>query len=281
MENTIKLNSILRIAEQDLWKYKLHLAAYNGYEHPLDVFVKSFEDWKGWNAWRGNKNDFSREFIFALIPDYHRWGKYIFGGVFRVVRRYEDYAETEIGYELEYVDQFKELTGRLVIDFYRYPGMRGRAFRLENYIDAMTVAEILPKPYGGIDFPGYENICIPFNMLELLVVNQKQDWATTLGNVKGIYVISDKANGKQYVGSAYGDGGIWGRWSCYATTGHGYNDELVDLINKKGLDYARENFQFSVLEVMAMSKDDSYVTHRESYWKGVLLTHIPFGYNKN
>ena len=281
MEQPIKLNSILNINTEDLRSYKLHLAAWNGYEQPLDVFARVFDEWKSWNEWRGNKNDFNREFIFSLIPDYHRYGKYIFGGVFRVVERFEDFGDTEIGYRVELAEQFKELTGRLVIDFYRYQGMRGRAFLLENYIDEMTVSEILEKPYGGIDFPGYDNVILPFSMLELLVNNQKQDWITALGNVKGVYIICDKSNGKKYVGSAYGDAGVWSRWSCYALTGHGYNDELLDLIEKKGLDYARQNFQIALLEVISMRTDDDAIIRRESFWKDVLLTRTEFGYNKN
>jgi len=281
MEQPIKLNSILNLSETDLWNYKLHLAAWNGYEHPLDVFVRDFVEWKGWNKWRKNRDDFNRDFIFTLIPDYRRPGKYIFGGVFRVVERYQDFAETEIGYRVELAEQYKELIGRLVVDFYRYQGLRGRAFIFANYINDMTVAEITEKPYGGIDFPGYENILLQFDMLELLVNNQKQDWIAALGNVKGVYVICDKSNGKKYVGSAYGGAGIWSRWSCYANTGHGYNDDLVAVIEKEGKDYARKNFQFSVLEVISMRADDNYVVHRESFWKEVLLTKTKFGYNKN
>ena len=281
MEQVIKLNSILNISEQDLRKYKLHLAANNGDEEPLDVFARDFYEWQGWNEWRGGRNDFTREFIFGLIPDYHRPGKFIFGGIFKVIERYNDYAETGVGYKLELSEQSKALIGRLVVDFYRYQGLRGRAFYLENFINDMTVSEIMEKPYGGINFPGYENIVLPFSMLELLVINQKQDWVTALGNVKGIYVICDKSNGKKYVGSASGNAGIWSRWSCYASTGHGYNDELVELIEKKGLKYARENFQLSVLEVISMGKDDDYVIHRENFWKEVLLTRTQFGYNKN
>lgn len=281
MEQPIKLNSILNLSETDLWNYKLHLAAWNKYEHPLDVFLRDFDEWKGWNKWRKNRDDFNREFIFTLIPDYRRPGKYIFGGVFRVVERYQDFAETEIGYKVELAEQYKELIGRLVVDFYRYQGLRGRAFIFANYINDMTVAEITEKPYGGIDFPGYENILLQFDMLELLVNNQKQDWIAALGNVKGVYVICDKSNGKKYVGSAYGGAGIWSRWSCYANTGHGYNDDLVAVIEKEGKDYARKNFQFSVLEVISMRADDDYVVHRESFWKEVLLTKTKFGYNKN
>lgn len=283
MNHIIKLNDILHLPNEHIVRYKLHLAANNGYVEPLDVFLRDFDEWKDWNEWRGtgSKNVFNREFIFTLIPDYTRYGKYIFGGVFRVVERFDNYEETERGYKVELAEQYKELTGRLVVDFNRYQGMRGRAFRLENYIDEMSVSEIMEVPYGGIKFPGYDNVLLPFNMLELLVKNQKQDWITALENVKGVYVIVDRSNGKKYVGSAYGDYGIWSRWSCYATTGHGYNDGLVDLIKTKGLEYVRENFQFSILEVISMRAADDFIIRRESFWKDVLLTRSDFGYNKN
>lgn len=211
MDQKIELNQILNLSDEDIKKCKLHLAAASGGSEPLDVFSRSFDEWKGWNEWRVNKNDFTRDYIFSLIPDYHRPGKYLFGGLFRIIKRFDDYAETERGYEVELCDRFSGLVGRLVVDFYRYQGMRGRAFYFESYIDSMNVAEILEKPYGGIDFPGYDNVLLPFSMLELLVNNQKQDWRVALENVKGIYVIVDKHNGKKYVGSAYGESGIWSR----------------------------------------------------------------------
>ena len=197
------------------------------------------------------------------------------------MERFDNYDETEVGYKVEHSDKFKELTGRLVIDFERYKGLRGRSFLLESFIDRMTVSEITEKSYGGINFSGYENVLLTFRMLELLVANQKQDWITALGNVKGIFVIMDKSNGKKYIGSAYGDAGIWARWSCYATTGHGYNVRLMEIINEKGKDYARENFQFSILQTLSMGADDDFVINRESFWKDVLLSRGYFGYNKN
>lgn len=281
MEQPIKLNQILNLSQKEICNCKLHLAAASDDAEPLDVFSRDFEEWKGWNEWRANKNDFTRDFIFSLIPDYHRPGKYLFGGLFRITKRFNDYAKTKRGYEVELCDRFSNLVGRLVVNFYRYQGMRGRAFYLESYLDSMDVAEILETPYGGIDFPGYDSVRLPFSMLELLVKNQKQDWRIALENVKGIYVIVDKSNGKKYVGSAYGAYGIWHRWSCYASTGHGYNDELVELINHKGIEYARTNFQISILELLTMKTDDDTVIRRESFWKDVLQTRGQFGYNKN
>lgn len=276
-----KLNDLFHLTEDEMRKYKIHLAAYNGYEQPLDVFARDREEWKDWNEWRGGKDDFNREYIIGLIPDYHKIDKYVFGGVFKVIKRYDDWQETEVGYKVELTNQFKSLIGRLVVGFSRYQGLRGRAFLLENFMDSMSIAEILENPYEGEEFPGYDNVRIDFPSLELLVQNQKTDWRVALENVKGIYLIVDKFNGKKYVGSAYGDSGIWSRWCTYINTGHGYNDELVMLIEKNGIDYARKYFQFAILELRSMKTDDDTIINRESFWKEVLLTRGIFGYNKN
>ena len=145
----------------------------------------------------------------------------------------------------------------------------------------MSVSEILQNPYEGEDFPGYDNVRIDFSSLELLVQNQKTDWRVALENVKGVYLIVDKCNGKKYVGSAYGESGIWSRWCTYINTGHGYNDELVELIGQNGLDYARKYFQFAILELRSMKTDDDTIIKRENFWKEVLITRGNFGYNKN
>ena len=77
--------------------------------------------------------------------------------------------------------------------------------------------------------------------------------------MKGVYLIADKNNGKKYVGSAYGEYGIWSRWCTYAGTAHGGNDQLVDLIEKEGFDYARKFFQLSLLEIWPMRTDDETI----------------------
>jgi hypothetical protein len=102
-----------------------------------------------------------------------------------------------------------------------------------------------------------------------------------LENVKGVYLITDTSNGKRYVGSAYDGAGVWSRWECYAGTGHGYTDELMQLIATSGLDHARQNFRFALLEYQSMRTDDNIVIEREQYWKRVLLSRGDYGYNKN
>jgi len=280
MSKTIKTGNILKLSESDLINYKLHLACFNGIEQPLDVYLRDRGTWVDWNAWRGNKNDFNREYIFSLIQFYHESDKWLFGGIFRIVKRFDDWKDTEVGYGLELTELHKELIGRLIIDFHRHQGMRGRAFLLESHYKNFNVSEILKKPFDGNVFPGYERLTIKFPALETVFKYQKNDWKGALENVKGIYVIVDESNGKQYVGSAYGDFGIWSRWMVYVATGHGFNDELTKLISERGIEYARKNFRFSLLEYLSMKTDNEVIRERESYWKEVLQTK-KFGYNKN
>ena len=173
---------------------------------------------------------------------------------------------------------YREYIGRLLVD-YPGPGVRGRAFYLENHFKDLKVAQVLEKPFEGEAFCGYENVEHGFSQLEAIFKQGKPDWKAALENVKGVYLIVDRHNGKMYVGSAHGDSGIWSRWGCYIGTGHGWNDQLTKLMDAKGIDYARENSRFTVLEFRSMRTDDQAIIDREQYWKRVLQT-CEFGYNK-
>ncbi len=270
---TILLNDILNISEPR--EYKLHLACQNiDFVRPLDVYVTDSADWVGWNEWRGNKNDWTKPYVLSFMEFYPKTDSWLFGGGFQVLQRRQN------GYKLSLLPRFEKYVGRLIASFHRYQGMRGRAFLLENYLDQFQVAEILPLAYTGESFCGFENIDHDFNTLEAVFRNERPDWKAALENVKGVYLIADKSNGKQYVGAAYGDAGIWARWACYIGTGHGWNDELVELLNRKGRKYARANFRFSVLEIMVKSTLNDAVFARETHWKQVLQTR-EHGYNKN
>ncbi|NLT68941.1 MAG: GIY-YIG nuclease family protein [Acidobacteria bacterium] len=269
----IKLRDVIPL--DDPAQYKLHLACRTeDWVNPLDEYVADYKNWLGWNQWKGAKNDWTRDFVFSVMEFYPRSDAWLFGGIFRVLQRCEDH------YVLEEVEDYKKFVGRVILSFHRYQGMRGRAYYLENYYDEFTVLEILSTPYVGESFPGYENICHDFHVLESIFKSERSDWKVALSSVKGIYIISDRSNGKKYIGSAYGEAGIWSRWACYMGNGHGWNDELTKLVDEKQIKYARENFQFSLLEIMSMSTPDNSVISRESHWKNALLTR-EHGYNRN
>ena len=106
---------------------------------------------------------------------------------------------------------------------------RATRVKLENHYPGFEVQEIMREPYAGGILSGFEDIDLSFEELETIVRHGRVDWMAPLSNVKGIYLISDTVTGKRYVGSAYGDQGIWSRWSAYVATGHGGNPELFGL----------------------------------------------------
>ena len=221
---TILLNDLLSISAPE--EYKLHLACRSpDFVHPLDEYVADPANWVGWNEWRGSKNDWTRPRVLSFMEFHPSTDAWLFGGGFEVLERRAD------GYKWQPLAGLQKYVGRLLATFHRYQGMRGRAFNLERYLDQFRVAEILPNAYTGESFCGFERIDHDFGLLEAVFRNERADWKAALANVKGVYLIADKSNGKKYVGAAYGDAGIWARWAGYMGTGHGRNDELVTLIN--------------------------------------------------
>ncbi|MGB8368496.1 MAG: GIY-YIG nuclease family protein [Limisphaerales bacterium] len=86
------------------------------------------------------------------------------------------------------------------------------------------------------------------------------------------YLIKYKKDGRLYVGSAYGKGGILDRWFEYGRTGDAGNKKLV------GLDPFE--FEFSVLEICPATMSAEEVIEREKRWKKCLGTR-EFGLNDN
>jgi hypothetical protein len=273
MNTPIKLTDLIPIPNPDQYKPHLGCANEDGI-HPLDEYVTDRKYWLMWNEWRGQKNQWTRKYIFSFIEFYPIANAYLFGGVFEVKERLPD------RYVLEEVPEFEKWEGRLICKFYRYQGLCGRAFYLENLLDSFEVLQILPEKYEGEHFCGYENVNHYFYALRAIIQKEKQDWKAALTAVKGVYLILDTENGKTYIGSAYGDAGLWSRLACYVNTGHGWNDELIETIKEKGMDYALRHFKFSVLEVFTFNTADEVILSRESHWKNVMLSRI-FGYNKN
>ena len=96
-----------------------------------------------------------------------------------------------------------------------------------------------------------------------------------------MYLITDKESGKMYVGSATSDYGmLLQRWRSYIANGHGGNKELIELVERDGIDYIKTNFYYSILENYNAKVDDRVILERESWWKETLQTRT-FGYNSN
>ena len=129
------------------------------------------------------------------------------------------------------------------------------------------------------EFPGFNAVLLSHAKLKTVVRENIESWRAALSNVAGVYVITDRSIGKQYVGSACGVGGIWSRWCAYAKNGHGGNVNLRTLLHEKGAPQA-EHFQYAILEVCDLNASSEFVIGRESHWKEVLQTR-DHGLNSN
>jgi hypothetical protein len=113
------------------------------------------------------------------------------------------------------------------------------------------------------------------------VAQEIESWKSALSSVAGVYLITDTETGRHYVGSAYGEGGIWARWKSYSESGHGHNKILKNLLKKKRTDYSH-NFQFSILEMADTNASKDDVLEREAHWKYALCSRESHGgYNAN
>ena len=269
---TILLHDIFPIAAPT--DYKIHFARRTSEGlQPLEVWVQDRDRWRGWQEYRPARNAFNRPYIFTLIQFYHETDTWLFGGVFRVVQRHPD------RYEVELTDQGAGFVGRLKLrSSYR---QRATRVNFEKHYPALEVEEILREPYAGRLFPGFENIDLSFEELEALIHNERPDWKAALESVRSVYLVTDTATGKRYIGSAYGDQGIWLRWRAYVATGHGGNIELRNLVTQRGLDYCRQAFRFALLEYRPSSTSDDGILAREAFWKRILLTCGAEGLNRN
>jgi len=169
-------------------------------------------------------------------------------------------------YDLRYNSILDELSERLIIDW-------GRSTISWVQKRNKNILEIKGKNYLG-DFISYDSVQLNYYDLKKLSGGAKSNttWMNALSSVNGIYLIRDKSSGKLYVGSAYGEDGIYGRWLHYAHSGDGGNKEL------KGLD--PNQFEFSILEIIPPTSSPEEVIHRENRWKEKLGTRV-FGLNAN
>lgn len=260
----------MSILLQDMWPiseptdYKLHFARWNQIQQPLDVWARDKAEWQTWHEYRPARDDFNRRYIFTVMQFYHETDAWLFGGVYEVLDRRSD------GYRVALTDQGEGFIGRLkLLSDYRN---RSTRVNFENQYSEFRVQKVLREPYSGRAFPGYEAIDLSFEELEALVRNDRPDWRAALVSVKGIYLITDTTTGKRYVGSAYGDAGIWSRWCSYIATGHGGNVELRKLVTHPNLEYCRKSFRFALLEYRQFQTPDETIINREGFWKQILLT---------
>ncbi len=275
----LKMTSVLSLAHElgPLQNYKLHLAAWNGFNDPLQVFLAgNFQEWQSWQT----KENFKRKNILSLVklPTANTW---LFVGIYRskgCLYEFETGANKKIPhYATAIVPEYQDLAGRLIVSFNR----KGRnSYRLlEKCAEQISVVSLRDKPLEFQEFPGYGNFKLSMRELGIVIGEGLSTWRGALSSVAGIYLITDTASGKHYVGMASGRGGFWQRWTEYYETGHGNNKALKALLHSRGNAYT-QNFLFSILEVADTGQSEETLVNRESHWKEILCSR-EHGFNEN
>ena len=172
----------------DVGSFKLHAARFNQVRRPLDVFLEDKQEWNQWNSYFGKRHEFNRPFLLSLIDFYPEKNVWLFGGIYKIQnfdRRPQQSQENSHAYNSELTEIGSEFIGRLKV---RLALSRGRTFNLEGQINKMELVEILRFPYTGPSFTGYDKASLIFSDLTTIVQNDRQDWKTALGNMKGVYL---------------------------------------------------------------------------------------------
>lgn len=276
----ILLNDLLHI-DEDLVRIKFN--NYNGTDDPLDVYKVAPEQINdGWFLWYKYKGrhyfpDIDKLAICLVSLGGDLWLLTTVKRIKKILPNVKD----GVGYEADEIEAYKKYYGRIIVKYHR--SSRTVVTFFDKVKDELEVVEILNSQYIGDEFPGYDNVRLSYDQLANVINRHSGGWFGALNNQKAVYLITDRNNGKLYVGSATADNGmLWSRWSAYIANRHGGNKELVAIVNdaSKGFDYVKKNFQYTILENFNSKVDDSYILQREAWWKKVLCSK-EFGYNDN
>jgi hypothetical protein len=158
-------------------------------------------------------------------------------------------------YDLTQVPALDDCRGRLVVDW-------GEGFRAW-----VQLARKRDKPVVEIrrtvqdpPFPGL----VDFRERLSNLANVPHSWRHVLTSVGGIYLLVCPESGKQYVGSAHGAAGFWGRWMDYVASGHGGNRRMKEV--------PAGDYQVTILEIVSPNASPEEFFSKESRWKEKLLS---------
>lgn len=273
----IMLNDLLHFDAAEVPNVRVKFNISNGYDDPLDLYKTNPDEVNvTWFLWHDDRRYFNvGQTAICLLK--LRGDQWLLTTIKKITRLLD--VTDGVGYDADEVKEYEQYFGRLVVEYHNPCRTMGRKY--ENVMDELEVVQILNEQYTGNEFPGYENVRLSYPLLKNIVDRQLPGWVDALRNQKAVYLITDTKTGKLYVGSATSQTGmLLQRWSSYAADGHGGNVELRELVKQQGLDYVKENFQYSILENYNARMDDGYILKRESWWKETLCTRT-HGYNKN
>jgi hypothetical protein len=267
----ILLNDVLKMDDLSNVKVRFNINSDSNDYDPLALFQSGKEGRKkllNGNFWNSeNKKWFSEGDIvlgFARIEGY----KWLLFDISRVIKDLDVLAG--VGYRYKMLKEYEKYFGRLIVEYHK--SSASPIFWAKTIFDECAVLKIMETIFENDEFPGYEWVDISWE--ELSIAIEKESWISALCNQKGIYLIRDTRSHKMYVGSAYGEHMILGRWKNYIKNGHGGNTEL----KKISFEDIKKYFRYSILDIYKSTTDDKIIIQRENWWMDILQTR-KFGYN--
>jgi hypothetical protein len=176
-------------------------------------------------------------------------------------------------YDLERRPEYERLENRIVVEWgtnaiswHQWYNQKGKEPKDKE------VFELLPDGQTLSPFTDYLNFTLKHPELRQLFndADANREWRASLAAVAGVYLVLATKTGEQYIGSAYGTKGIWGRWAAYAASGHGNNAMLKELLDKDS-SYP-DAFTYSILQILPKSMKKREVVKYEQQLKKKLRT---------
>lgn len=178
----------------------------------------------------------------------------------------EDPEGSVLWFNLELTDFYAQWKGKLIVG---WPPPERQWWR-RAHLNEIPIAAILEESALEGAMPAWDELRLTWQDLGIL----PRSWMSLLTQWRGIYYIFDAADRKGYVGSAYGQSNLLGRWLNYAARGHGGNRLLQPPRDPR-------NFHFTILQRVSPDMDPADVIQLESSWKRRLHTYAPDGLNDN
>jgi hypothetical protein len=163
---------------------------------------------------------------------------------------------TILWFDLSLTDFYASWKGKLIVG---WPPPE-RSWWRRAHRNEMPVFAVLEQSTFDADMPKWDEISLTWDELRVLPTR----WKAKLSEWRAIYYIFDTSDGKGYVGSAYGETNLLGRWLGYAARGHGDNVLLRQRDSNE--------FRFSILQRVSPDMDPNDVIRLEATWKERLHT---------
>ena len=174
-------------------------------------------------------------------------------------------AASVLWFNLVLVDFYAQWKGKLIVG---WPPPE-RSWWRRAHRNEFPVVAVLEDSALDSAMPEWDDIKVSWKELGILPTR----WKSALSQWRGIYFIFDSSDGKGYVGSAYGESNLLGRWLNYAASGHGGNHLLRQRDPR--------TFEFTILQRVSPDMDATDVIELEGSWKRRLHTYATYGLNDN